>query len=76
MGWLWLVLAYTFGLWVGFLVRAWIANRQRYVGTIFITHDEEKTLYSLELNEYPESIGFKKQVVFKVDASDVEVNRD
>jgi hypothetical protein len=43
-----------------------------YSGTIYITHDElqEKTLYSLELEDYPESIEFKKEVVFKVDTSD------
>jgi hypothetical protein len=35
-----------------------------------VTHKEEKTLYSLELEEYPESIQFKKTVVFKVDSSD------
>ena len=36
------------------------------------THDElqEKTLYSLELADYPETLEFKKEVVFKVDASD------
>lgn len=44
----------------------------KYSGTIYITHDErqEKTLYSLELDDYPESIEFKKEVVFKVEASD------
>jgi hypothetical protein len=76
MGVLWFVLVFSFGLWIGFLLRAWIAHRERYSGTILITHSEEKTLYSLELDEYPESIELKKQVVFKVDASDVDLNRD
>jgi hypothetical protein len=76
MGVFWLILAYVFGLWIGFLIRAWIAHRQSYSGTIFITHSEEKTLYSLELNEYPESIELKKHIVFKVDASEVDLNRD
>jgi hypothetical protein len=70
MGVLWLILAYSFGVLMGFLVRAWIAHRESYSGTIFITHSEEKTLYSLELNEYPELIELKKQIVFKVDASE------
>lgn len=45
---------------------------KHYSGTIFITHDElqEKTLYSLELADYPETLEFKKEVVFKVDSSD------
>lgn len=76
MGILWLILAYSFGVWMGFLLRAWIAHREQYSGTIHITHSEEKTLYSLELNEYPETIEFKKQIVFKVDASEESLNRD
>lgn len=70
MGILWFMLVFSFGVLMGFSLRAWIAYREQYSGTIHITHSEEKTLYSLELNEYPESIEFKKQIVFKVDASE------
>lgn len=76
MGILWYILVFSFGLWIGFLLRAWIAHREQYSGTIHITHSEKKTLYSLELDEYPESIEFKKQIVFRVDASEVEPSRD
>lgn len=77
MGILWYILVFSFGVWIGFLLRAWIAWREQYSGTIHITHSEQKTLYSLELDEYPESIEFKKQVVFKVDAAEVvEPHRD
>jgi hypothetical protein len=70
------ILAYSLGLWIGFLIRALIARRERYSGTIHITHSERKTLYSLELDDYPESIEFKKQVVFKVDASEESPTRN
>ena len=75
MGILWFILVYSFGLWMGFLLRAWIARRERYSGTIHITHSEQRTLYSLELDDYPETIEFKKQVVFRVDASEEKLNR-
>jgi hypothetical protein len=58
------------GVILGYLIRSGIARRQKSSGTIYVTHKEEKTLYSLELEEYPESIQFKKTVVFKVDSSD------
>lgn len=57
---------------LGFITHWWVASRTDYGGTIYITHNEEKTLYSLELSDYPESIEFKKQIVFKVDASEKE----
>jgi hypothetical protein len=45
-------------------------------GTILVTKDHEKTVYSLELNDYPEKIEFRKEVVFKVDASEIDLNRE
>lgn len=63
------VLIYSFGLGVGFFLKWWLGYRASYTGTIYVTKTQEKTLYSLELNEYPEEIVFKKEVVFKVDAS-------
>lgn len=65
------------GALVGFLLKAWMDYRfTNYTGTILVTHDKEKTVYSLILDEYPDSIEFKKEVVFKVDASDVELDRN
>lgn len=72
MGVLLYAFVFCFGMFIGFLLRTWIAHREQYSGTIHITHSEEKTMYSLELEEYPETIEFKKQIVFKVDASEVE----
>ena len=70
MGVLYGILIFSFGLYVGFFIRAWLGYRSSYTGVMHIHDSEEKTVYSLELNEYPEEIRFKKEVVFKVDASE------
>lgn len=62
-------LIFYFGFFVGFAVKWWLGYRSSYTGTIYISTRDHKTLYSLELEEYPEEIRFKKEVVFKVDAS-------
>lgn len=63
------VLIWTGGLIVGFLLRVWIGKVTGYTGTIFVSRDAQKTVYTLELEEYPDEIRFKKEVVFKVDAT-------
>jgi hypothetical protein len=70
------ILSFCTGLSIGILLMYLLMSRAKSVGTIFITHDNEKTLYSLELDEYPESIAFKKKIVFKVNASEESLNRD
>ena len=64
------VFAFALGILIGVLLEKWKSHRSRYSGTILVTESEEKTLYSLELDEYPENLKFKKEVVFKVDASE------
>ena len=64
------IIIFWLGLVTGFLLLRWKLHRERdYSGVIHVSHDElsEKTVYSLELNEYPEKLEFKKVVVFKVD---------
>lgn len=64
------ILIFWVGLVTGFVLLRWKLYRERdYSGVIHVTHDEltEKTVYSLELDEYPERLEFKKVVVFKVD---------
>lgn len=60
------------GVFFGVLISWWLKSRKSYSGTIFVTETEEKTLYSLELEEYPEELRFKQEVVFKVDASELD----
>jgi hypothetical protein len=61
---------------IGFAVKRWHTHRKTYVGTILISHEDEKTLYSLELDDYPEKIALKKEVVFKVDTTPDTLDRD
>jgi hypothetical protein len=65
---------------VGVIVGFWVSlvlGRKAHApsGTILVTQSEQTTLYSLELDDYPESIALKKEVVFKVDASGRGLNR-
>jgi len=47
-----------------------------YDGVMHIQDGREKTVYSLELADYPEELRFKKEVIFKVDAPEENLNRD
>ena len=60
------VFIFASGFVVGYLLERWLGRRSKSSGVIYVSHKEEKTLYSLELSDYPESIEFKKQVVFQV----------
>lgn len=66
------VLIFIFGLYTGFMIMLWISRKSSQVGTIFITGNEDKRVYTLELEDYPDEIRFKNKVVFKVDASDLD----
>ena len=66
----------SLGIIVGFYIKTWLVRREKSSGTIYVTEGEERLLYSLELDEYPEELKFKKKVVFKVDTSDDSLNRD
>lgn len=75
MGILWYALACGIGILIGFLFRAWLVHRH-YDGKIVVTQELYKTVYSLELDDYPDTIQFKKEVILKVDASDESLNRE
>jgi hypothetical protein len=60
------------GTLVGYLGRVYLEKRFKdYSGTIVVDTDKfaEKTVYSLVLDDYPEKLEFKKEVVFKIDSS-------
>jgi hypothetical protein len=54
------------GLFVGYFAHYWVASMQAVSGTMHVIKDEEKTVYSLELNEDPEELAYKPMVIFKV----------
>lgn len=70
---LWYVLVFAAGLGIGCLIKVrYVIKSQKYDGTIYVNQDEvtEKIVYTLELDEYPERLKFKKLVIFKVDSSE------
>ena len=54
------------GLGVGFYLKHWLLNRSGYDGKVLILKDEDKILYSLELDEDPVQIQFKNELILKV----------
>ncbi len=67
------VVIFCMGVIVGFFLKRLFTHP---TGTILVTEEDEKTVYSLELDEYPERLAFRKEVVFKVDASQVDLSRE
>ena len=76
------ILAYVIIFWIGllfgFLIDRWIMRAfKNYGGTIVVNTDEleEKTVYSLILDDYPERLEFQKEVVFRIDSSEKSSDR-
>jgi hypothetical protein len=63
------------GIVLGYAIKSYLIRRSK-SGTIVVTKNEGRTLYSLELSEYPEKLEFKKRVVFDVDASGENPDRE
>jgi hypothetical protein len=76
MGILWYFLFLWLGIFIGFFLHGVLGRLSSYDGTIIVTHNRNKTLYTLELEDYPDKIEFKKEVILKVDASDENLNRE
>lgn len=74
------ILIYIFilsiGLVGGFLLKVLLSRKTSHSGILVITKHEEKTVYSLELDEDPDNFEFKKTVTFKVQTSEENLIRD
>jgi hypothetical protein len=66
------ILILLLGFVIGFLTSEWTRRRSRSSGVIHVSHSRGKTLYSLELSDYPEKLEFKKKVIFTVESDDRE----
>jgi hypothetical protein len=71
MTWVYGVLIFYAGVSIGYVLRVWLQYRTSYNGIIIIGKDEGKTVYSLILDDYPDKIEFRKEVILKV-VSDIE----
>jgi hypothetical protein len=67
---------FAIGFFSGYLTNKRLLIRES-SGTIVVNRDNlrEKTVYSLELDDYPEKLEFKKVVIFKVDTSEDKPHR-
>lgn len=66
------------GLVAGYVLKAWLTARFKdYSGTIVVDTDDfaNKTVYSLVLDDYPEKLEFKKEVVFRIDSPKKKTRR-
>jgi hypothetical protein len=71
MTWVYGVLIFYGGATIGYILRTWLQYRSSYNGILIIGKDEGKTVYSLVLDDYPDKIEFRKEVILKV-VSDTE----
>lgn len=69
-------LIFLFGVFAGWILKAWLARKTHYSGSIVVTQTEQKILYSLVLNDYPETIQFKKHILLKVEAPKEKLDRE
>jgi hypothetical protein len=69
------ILIFYGGFAVGYIIRSWLQYRTGYNGALFVTKEADKKLYSLMLDDYPEKIELKKEVILKVVASTEESDR-
>jgi hypothetical protein len=49
---------------------SWLRRKRTRSGIMYISQAGERTLYSLELEDFPETLAFKKEVVFQVNRVD------
>lgn len=70
------LLVFYAGIFVGLVIRSWLYHRTKYNGSIYVNKSPDKTVYSLELDDDPEQIEFKKRVVLKVKSSYKSPDRD
>lgn len=65
-------LIFDLGLLFGFLIIFLLGRRRSCIGTIMVIKKKDGILYSLEMNDSPENLQFKKRACFKVKVSEEE----
>lgn len=73
VGLLWL--SFILGFLVGYILRNAFRRSSGYDGIIQVIKEDEKLTYSLEFEEHPSELQYRKEVVFKVEASDESSDR-
>lgn len=68
------ILIFYLGLLLGLFIAA-LERKRANTGTILVIKKEDGILYSLEMNDSPEMLQYKKRACFKVKISDDESDR-
>lgn len=58
------------GVFIGFFLLKKLVFNRMYSGTIHVIVNPDKTLFSLELDDNPEDLMFRSEVLFKVETSE------
>lgn len=64
------------GLLVGIGLQRWLASRRSHSGTITVLREDEKIVYSLELDEDPIAFQDRTEVIFRVRVSDENLDSE
>jgi hypothetical protein len=76
MNWVIYILIFYGGVFIGYAIRSWLQYRTGYNGVLIIGKENDKKVYSLALDDYPEKIEFKKEVILKIVAQAEESDRN
>lgn len=66
---------FLFGSMIGYGVRLWIESETAYGGVILVQKQDEKLVYTLEIFDDPEQLQYEEQILFRVDSSDLSLDR-
>jgi len=76
MMYVYFAIVFYIGLFIGLIIQRWLRRGKSYSGIIQVTRTPDKTLFSLELEEDPEMIAYKDEVIFKVVTAEEEADRE
>jgi hypothetical protein len=76
MEFVYIIMAYLLGGITVLVLFSLIRTPQTYAGSIIVDKEEEKTIYTLALDDDPENLQFAESVVFKVVPFEENLNRE
>lgn len=70
------VLIFDLGWLVGMMFHVWIKGKRAYEGSIVVTREGSKLIYTLVVNDDPEKIEHRKDILFKVVTPEEDLIRE
>lgn len=69
------ILIFCVGIVIGIVIKVLLERKKDFIGTIVVIKSDDKILYSLEMDDSPETLQFRTKAYFKVRIPDEESNR-